>query len=296
MQRVNLPRLRFSVGFILIAGVLLFAGCEALKLGQSTDDRAVTTQIQAKLFDDPVLRACDIHVASDKGTVTPRNSVLPYLAGFILAPFVGKGLLSEKWVSLGQCVIAAQVAYETGALLGYRFREQMPTFAKLFCEPGHETELATYLKESTRAEMSRCQGESMTFFRLRWETDVAFTMEAMRRAGRTKLTDTGDFHLIAGERIRAVDVSPWLQTVTAKGIGLGSGLPQLMEKLWRNSYELPMGEEDVRAVAQLRAHGLELPQSLAEPESLEAAQARAVSWIIPYISHHCPEMMQELGL
>ncbi len=75
MQKVNIPRLRFRIGFILIAGVLLFAGCNALKVGQSTDDKAVTTQIQAKLFDDSVLKTRDIHVASDKGTVTLTGTV-----------------------------------------------------------------------------------------------------------------------------------------------------------------------------------------------------------------------------
>ena len=75
MQRVNIPRLRFMIGLILIAGALLFAGCNALKLGQSTDDKAITTQIQAKLFDDSVLKARDIHVASDKGTVTLTGTV-----------------------------------------------------------------------------------------------------------------------------------------------------------------------------------------------------------------------------
>ena len=113
--------------------------------------------------------------------------------------------------------------------LGYRFREEMPAFAKLFSEPGRESELATYLKESARAEMLSCQGESMTFFRLKWEAEVALAMEAMRRAGRTKLTDTGVFHLIASERTRAGDLCPRLQTVIAQGIGLGSGLPELTE-------------------------------------------------------------------
>jgi hypothetical protein len=75
MQRVNIPRLRFRIGFVLIAGALLFAGCEALKLGQSTDDKAITIQIQAKLFDDPVLKTRDIHVTSDKGTVTLTGTV-----------------------------------------------------------------------------------------------------------------------------------------------------------------------------------------------------------------------------
>jgi hypothetical protein len=75
MPRVNMARLRFSIGFILIVGALLFPGCNALKLGHSTDDKTITTQIQAKLFDDSVLKTRDIHVASDKGTVTLTGTV-----------------------------------------------------------------------------------------------------------------------------------------------------------------------------------------------------------------------------
>jgi hypothetical protein len=226
----------------------------------------------------------------------PANSLLPYLAGFMLAPFVRKSLFSGKWVPLGQCILAAQLAYEAGAVLGYYFRDRMPVFAKLFCEPGRETELVTYLKESARAEMASCQGESATFFDLSWEAEVALAMEAMRRAGRTKLTDTGDFHLIAGERIRAANTSPRLQTVMAKGIGLGCGLPELTEKLWRNSFALPSGDENRRQWAVWRAHGLDLPEIPPAPESLKEAQARVVSYIVPYISRRCPEMVQELGL
>jgi hypothetical protein len=75
MQKVNLPRLKFGIGCILIASALLSAGCQALKLGQSTDDKATTTQIQAKLFDDPVLKTRDIHVTSDKGKVILTGTV-----------------------------------------------------------------------------------------------------------------------------------------------------------------------------------------------------------------------------
>ena len=75
MQRANMPRLRFRMGLVLIAGALLFAGCNALKLGQPTDDKAITTQVQTKLFGDPVLKMRDIHVSSDKGTVTLTGAV-----------------------------------------------------------------------------------------------------------------------------------------------------------------------------------------------------------------------------
>ena len=73
MQKPNMPRLRFRIGLVLIAGALFFAGCNALKLGGSTDDKAITTQVQAKFFDDPVLKMRDIHVTSDKGTVSART-------------------------------------------------------------------------------------------------------------------------------------------------------------------------------------------------------------------------------
>ncbi|MGO8734212.1 MAG: BON domain-containing protein [Terriglobia bacterium] len=75
MQKPNMPGLRFRIGLVLIAGALLFAGCNALKLGQSTDDKAITTQVQARLFDDPVLKMRDIHVTSDNGTVTLSGAV-----------------------------------------------------------------------------------------------------------------------------------------------------------------------------------------------------------------------------
>jgi len=73
MQRVNLPKLK--VGSTLIAGAVLLAGCNALKPGHSTDDKTITTQIQAGLFDDSVLKMRDIHVESDKGVVTLTGNV-----------------------------------------------------------------------------------------------------------------------------------------------------------------------------------------------------------------------------
>jgi len=75
MPRTEVSRPRLRVGVILMAGALLFAGCNILKLGSSPDDKGITTQIQAKLFDDSVLKMRDIHVASDKGTVTLTGTV-----------------------------------------------------------------------------------------------------------------------------------------------------------------------------------------------------------------------------
>ncbi len=75
MPRTEVSRPRLMVGSILMAGSLLVAGCNNLKLGSSPNDKAFTTEIQAKLFDDSVLKMRDIHVASAKGTVTLTGTV-----------------------------------------------------------------------------------------------------------------------------------------------------------------------------------------------------------------------------
>ena len=49
MHKGNTLRLKSKLGFILIIGALFFVGCNAFK---STDDKAITAQVQAKLFDD----------------------------------------------------------------------------------------------------------------------------------------------------------------------------------------------------------------------------------------------------
>ncbi len=54
---------------------LLLGACNSLKLFHSPDDKAITTNIQAKLFDDPVLKTREIHVLSQNGVVTLSGTV-----------------------------------------------------------------------------------------------------------------------------------------------------------------------------------------------------------------------------
>ena len=71
MKKLKMLRPQSAIGFALLAGALLIAGCTL----KQPDDKATTTQIQAKLFDDPVLKTRDIHVTSGKGTVTLTGTV-----------------------------------------------------------------------------------------------------------------------------------------------------------------------------------------------------------------------------
>jgi hypothetical protein len=123
-------RLKLGIGFILIAGALLFGGCQALKLG-STDDKAITTQIQARLFDDPVLKMRDIHVTSDKGIVTLTGTVGTELEKAAVERIAGQAEGAKSVVN--QLVVASPSAAAAATLAPAQTAEattpQLPTAA-----------------------------------------------------------------------------------------------------------------------------------------------------------------------
>lgn len=62
-------------GVLILAGALLFGACNYLKVAQAPDDKAIVSEIQAKLFQDAVLKTRDIRVVSEKGVVVLTGTV-----------------------------------------------------------------------------------------------------------------------------------------------------------------------------------------------------------------------------
>ena len=70
-----MPRSQLRRAILTVMGVLLLGACNSFKLFQSTDDKTITTSIQAKLFSDPVLKTRDVRVDSRNGIVTLSGTV-----------------------------------------------------------------------------------------------------------------------------------------------------------------------------------------------------------------------------
>jgi hypothetical protein len=75
LPRGIMQRLQLRLAILMVMGLLLLGGCNSFKLFQSTDDKAITTNIQAKLFGDPNLKTRDIRVDSRNGIVTLSGTV-----------------------------------------------------------------------------------------------------------------------------------------------------------------------------------------------------------------------------
>ena len=63
------------VAILIVAGTLLLAACSTMSFLQPPNDKAIATEVQAKLFEDSVLKTRDIHVTSQIGVVTLTGSV-----------------------------------------------------------------------------------------------------------------------------------------------------------------------------------------------------------------------------
>jgi len=70
-----MQRSQLRLAILVIISTLLLGACNSFKLFHSTDDKMITTNIQAKLFSDPVLKTRDIRVDSQNGIVTLSGTV-----------------------------------------------------------------------------------------------------------------------------------------------------------------------------------------------------------------------------
>lgn len=68
---------RFSsrVSTLLLVSALAFGSCNFLQVASKPDDQAIVSDVQTKLFEDPVLKTRDIRVTSEKGVVTLDGTV-----------------------------------------------------------------------------------------------------------------------------------------------------------------------------------------------------------------------------
>lgn len=70
-----MQRSQLRLATLMVMGVLLLGACNSFKLFQSTDDKAIITNIQAKLFSDPILKTRDVRADSRNGIVTLSGTV-----------------------------------------------------------------------------------------------------------------------------------------------------------------------------------------------------------------------------
>ena len=70
-----MQRSRLRLALLMVVGMVVLGACNSFKIFQSTDDKSITANIEAKLFGDPALKIRDIRVDTRNGIVTLSGTV-----------------------------------------------------------------------------------------------------------------------------------------------------------------------------------------------------------------------------
>lgn len=91
-------RARLTI-FAVLASMLLLASCNILETFQPPDDKAIASEVQAKLFEDPVLKTRDIRVTAEKGVVMLVGTVATELEKAAVERFASRAKGAKEVVN-----------------------------------------------------------------------------------------------------------------------------------------------------------------------------------------------------
>ncbi len=229
----------------------------------------------------------DLRRSASRRMSTPP--LLAYLVHQIVAPLTRKGLFSHDYVLFGEYMPCAQFLYETGAVLGYTFRDRLLVFVELFTEPGHQSDFVSYIATPAAHRLADLPGEPKDFLDLFFKPETERLMKVMRSHGLTEYSEWADFSKVAKQKMRIKDIFSQLQMTAAEGVGLGSQYPELTERLL-------LSTDDGETWRNARAHGLDIPASPPKPKPIPERQAQATAMIRPYVERLLPDLLTKLGL
>ncbi|MCJ7504669.1 MAG: BON domain-containing protein, partial [Acidobacteriia bacterium] len=112
-----MPRLKARLAILtVLASMLLLGSCNILETFQPPDDKAIVSEVQAKLFEDPVLKTRDIRVTAEKGVVMLAGTVATELEKAAVERFASRAKGAKQVVNqLAVVPTTATAAPETSA-------------------------------------------------------------------------------------------------------------------------------------------------------------------------------------
>jgi len=203
-----------------------------------------------------------------------RMPLTTYIAQVALTPIINKRLIGKPYVLMGQFFFRSQLIFESGMLLGYRYRNRILDFAKLFTTPGKEEDFVSYshglIKEHvdklTKAESLMDIYLMPELERLKIDFFIGLPKIAMRKIDFEKVFQNAEF-------------------AAAKGVVFGCYYPNLTEQLWKNTYETPT---DIKSLNEFIQAGLiidDTPKQI----SIEQGQQNMLPLLEEYIRTYRPE-------
>ena len=205
-----------------------------------------------------------------------------YLASDILA-----NVAKKKWSGGYELrgldfMIASIWVFQKGAILGRAKFDHIKTLAKLITVKEGEEDLCDFFRSATERLLT-AYGKEPNYF-------PDFILKTI--FPEIDISNIGTLKALHNKKYRLEKLSSQFQIYVATGTGFGALNPELVQKMWVNSYEKDRYPD---VWEQARLHGLNVPEKLsysplAEMEELVLAE------VSEFVSKYHPNLVEPLGL
>ena len=196
----------------------------------------------------------------------------------------------------------SQSSFESAAVIGEYCSSKKEIFVDLLGDPGKisRSEILGVLKELWDRKLSEFGRDPKDFFDLLMESErtrILARFGDLTRAIKYNPYSVLDTYLAEGnKKIPAISFLPYLSgTVLLEGFGGGLHYPELVRKLWRNSYEIV---PDDAAIDYMVKYGVLSPgkrETVMQPKLLKERQTQLLPIVREYVSKHFPEYLELFG-
>lgn len=195
-----------------------------------------------------------------------------------------KGVFGKPFIRLGRVLTLSGWLYETGAILGHFWKDNIPVVVSMYEVEDKREEFTQYWHDQAKNRLEKYGEQPQTFpiFVLQTDLDILMgkKLEDLLKIGDKKLS--GD------------EGNKWLRLVEAsmiEGIMFGSMYPDLTHTMLTNEYE----KVDMNSWKEARKYGVTLSE---EPPQMTVAdkEKEAMEMARDYVAEYHPELTDDLGL
>jgi hypothetical protein len=216
------------------------------------------------------------------------QSFLDVLTQNLLTPFIKKGMFTQPHVPFQSYLGCYEMALETGAVLGHAFRNNLPAFVKLFCQPGRENELTKALTETARQHVEGV-GPTDSFIKLGMDSEEQRIRKMWKDGGCSQSQADQMAH---GFKMEIKQAYNQIHFALSLGIALGGTMPGLAERLWNAAYTSNI---DGAEWNKWRAAGLKVGAEVPKAIPLDERESQLLPMVRDFATACRPDVLRELN-
>lgn len=173
----------------------------------------------------------------------------------VIQPLIKKPLLGKQRLPLAAFLSVGGFLFETGAMLGWAYRDRQLAFVRVIALPETPDQLVRLMRLKAKERVAEWESPDDSFFRFVYET------EAARRGHPINMSPTEDVSSMDTKRFledmrrftnwlhkQSLDLNTaWseLHFIFYEGIGYGFEFPEETQRRWKAVYEKPKTPDDL---------------------------------------------------